>query len=98
ILKALTVALASVAVAVPAATAAGNGHQDKFLAKLNEVYAWGVPSKKATVRSQRQIVNEKLAEIGASAVPSAKKPKLRPHRNVINTKLGEIGAWAVPSH
>jgi hypothetical protein len=55
-------------------------------------------------QSHQAIVREKLAEVGAWAVPSptqntvSSKPLTgRSHQAIVREKLAEVGAWAVPS-
>ena len=73
ILRTAAAVVASLAVAVPVATAAGPAPRPGVtVAQLREVGAWAVPKKaKHTGTARLSKLHQQLAEIGAWAVPKA---------------------------
>ena len=71
ILRTAAAAIASFAVAVPAATAAGNSSRANLDAQLREIGSWAVPAKAKHAGATRlSRLDQQLAEIGAWAVPN----------------------------
>ena len=62
------------------------------------VFAMAVPVAAARL-SHQDLVNQRLGEVGAWAMPTAKsgEPLLTSKRGLIRERLGEVGAWAVPA-
>ena len=70
ILRTTAAAIASLAVAVPAAAATANPGRANLDGRLREIGAWAVPSKAKHARTTRlSKLDQQLAEIGAWAVP-----------------------------
>jgi hypothetical protein len=70
ILRTVAAAVASLAVAVPAATASGNSNRAYVNGKLREIGAWAVPTKTKHVHTARlSKLGQQLVEIGAWALP-----------------------------
>ena len=87
ILISLTVALVSLAVAVPIATAK-QSQAALLRGQLQEIGAWAVPSNPQSgpsLAEQRALVRERLGEVGAWAVPST------PTRTVVASSSKGLG-------